>query len=180
MVFIIKFRSLTLPPPCKVSNHIIFCQFTSTEDKEIVLYTFKDFWCTMSKSSYDTFIGALLLWHWLSFFHVKCFSSLHFKLLTYHFCQAHPQLKLKLQLGAEVAILSAWSTHQTTYPIKVSNWHDRSYTYKMQDIRLCKQVLEMCFKLIETSKNSPAGSKKGPVPSKLFPLYYCWVLKLYN
>ena len=54
-------------------------------------------------------------------------------------CQAQPQLKLKLQLRAEVAILSAWSSHPPTLPAthlishpasqppcKVSNWHDRS------------------------------------------------------
>ena len=31
-------------------------------------------------------------------------------------CQTQPQLELKLQLGAEVAILSAWSTHRPTNP----------------------------------------------------------------
>ena len=71
LIFFFKesaFPHFTLNHSRKISkSKYCFSQFTSTEDKEIVLYTFKDLWCTMSKSSYDTFIGALLPWHWFSF-----------------------------------------------------------------------------------------------------------------
>ena len=38
---------------------------------------------------------------------LKMFWGLFMKLNNFYFCQAQPQLKIKLQLGAEVAILSA-------------------------------------------------------------------------